>query len=242
MLSPQNENAFSPSHTSGTAPVTLPGPVGPKPVTLPGPVPSRTSGTTLNISGVGPSDALPPELNPADGAEAAATLPDLDSPDSWPEESERNPADANDPANWPDAGDPSGALNEANDRAAAILRAATDAIEGKSAPPHSRRDDWSWEEAREGGLVCAEEQRMSAVYTNPNGHVVIRQADPFDDDDPYLVFTPANIPVLIRALANEVGLEVSITRAASGGVATSPEVSRQGQSTRRSSKPKDARL
>jgi hypothetical protein len=138
-----------------------------------------------------------------------ATTPDLATADEWPDEPERDPTDANDPANWPDAGD---AANEERDReererAAAILRAAADRMSGGKSPT-PREADW-WKEIREEGGIVAEEQRVTAVYENTHGSIVIRQEawEP-GDDDPYVFFPPANVPNLIRKLAEMIGYRV----------------------------------
>jgi hypothetical protein len=99
---------------------------------------------------------------------------------------------------------------------AAALREAADRIEGAS-KESSHSDRWKWDEAREGGLVVAEEQRVTAVYTNPFGAVVIRQEaselDNSPDDDPFVFIRPEFVPKLIRALAAEVALEVELRNA-----------------------------
>src|SRR5215211_3806225 len=72
-------------------------------------------------------------LKMPDGSISPETaLPDLANPDEWPNEPERDPNDANDPENWPAAG-------EDTDRAAAVLRAAADALDGKRPPGASKR-------------------------------------------------------------------------------------------------------
>lgn len=166
--------------------------------------------------------ALAPEETPA-------ARPDLDDPNEWPHEPDRDLADENDPENWPAAGDPLDALNDEAERAAgtaAVLRAAADSIEGRPRPaPQPDRDAWSWCEAREEGLVVIGEQPMTSVYRNPFDAIVIRQSDPMsNEDDPYLIFQPEFVPRLIRALAAEIELDVHLISKAPPASSAVPEM------------------
>ena len=58
--------------------------------------------------------------------------------------------------------------------------------------------DWSGEER---DSVVVTEQQAIAVYTNPRGHIVIRQEDPYGpEEDHWLVVAPHNVATLANAL------------------------------------------
>lgn len=58
------------------------------------------------------------------------------------------------------------------------------------------RADWT----KAAGDLCIAEQPATAVYWNTKGAVVIRQEDPYGDDDPYVMVQPHNLPALILRL------------------------------------------
>src|SRR4051794_16878368 len=93
--------------------------------------------------------------------EHPTSLPDLEAPESWPDESERNLRDANDPENWPGAGDPNEADDEEAERAAnaaTVLRAAADALVGKRPVP-SKEPKWDWR--RDDEVLTIREQPLT---------------------------------------------------------------------------------
>jgi hypothetical protein len=58
--------------------------------------------------------------------------------------------------------------------------------------------DFDW---RDDAGIVLREQPATAVYRNTTGGIVIRQECAWDEEeDPFLVFQPENLPVLIRAL------------------------------------------
>jgi hypothetical protein len=132
-------------------------------------------------------------------------LSDLGNPESWPDEPDRDRSDANDPENWRDASDPSDAEKGASDRAAAVLEAAVARL--RATPPKPN----PWDEYETSGALVIQEQRMTAVYENNSGGVVIRQADPdgCDDEDPFIWFGKHYAEHVIRAIAEVAGLETS---------------------------------
>jgi hypothetical protein len=66
-------------------------------------------------------------------------------------------------------------------------------------PPVDDSDDFNWREARENGAIVQEQAYETAVYVNPFGQVVIRQAS-WPDDDKWVVIAPANLWQLIAEL------------------------------------------
>ena len=68
-----------------------------------------------------------------------------------------------------------------------------------------------WDEYETSGALVIQEQRMTAVYENNSGGVVIRQADPdgCDDEDPFIWFGKHYAEHVIRAIAEVAGLETS---------------------------------
>jgi hypothetical protein len=136
------------------------------------------------------SDGIPNESALAQAEETAAALPNLDDPNESPDESEHDPDDPNDERNWPDAGDPSDHLNEANDRAAAVLRAAAEA----------REPEWDWRSDDE--VLAIREQPLTGVWLNPSNAIVIMQDRPGEDEPEAFVFIrPESVPMLIRKMA-----------------------------------------
>lgn len=144
--------------------------------------------------------------------EAAATLPDLNDSDAWPLEPERDPEDKNDPENWPDAGDPSGPLNEASDRAAAVLRAAAAALDGRPASSGPVRESDPWDDYRDDGELVIESQPRTAIYLNQADQVVVRQEGPDGDfrQDPFVRFSQHYAPCVIRKIAELAGYQVTL--------------------------------
>jgi hypothetical protein len=174
------------------------------------------------------SDGIPNESALAQAEETAAALPNVDDPNESPDESEHDPDDPNDERNWPDAGDPSDHLNEANDRAAAVLRAAAEA----------REPEWDWRSDDE--VLAIREQPLTGVWLNPSNAIVIMQDRPGEDEPEAFVFIrPESVPMLIRKMAALIGLEISISRAPVTSGATSPGLPGQLELRRRSSKPKN---
>lgn len=63
------------------------------------------------------------------------------------------------------------------------------------------QDDFSWVQARNGGIVVVPEQAAIAVYENPNGDVVLRQeAQVHPDEDQAICVQHLYLPRLIAAL------------------------------------------
>jgi hypothetical protein len=65
--------------------------------------------------------------------------------------------------------------------------------------PQRDDQDFSWADARAEGNIVQEQARETAVYVNPFGQVVIRQAC-WPDDDQWVVIAPANLWQLIDEL------------------------------------------
>ncbi len=63
--------------------------------------------------------------------------------------------------------------------------------------------DFDWNDTES---IAVGEQLAIAVYENPRGDVVIRQAN-WPEDDVWIVLNPANAAALCRALMREAGIE-----------------------------------
>lgn len=80
---------------------------------------------------------------------------------------------------------------------------------------------WHGDDADES--VCIRQEFFTAVYLNPAGDVVIRQQDPDDTDDAFVIVSVDRAAVLIEAIAEAAGLElvarpkVAALREAGGG-------------------------
>jgi hypothetical protein len=60
----------------------------------------------------------------------------------------------------------------------------------------SERFDWCESES-----IVLREQPATAVYINPAGDIVIRQANAYgDDDDDFIYLRPENVPALVDAI------------------------------------------
>jgi hypothetical protein len=151
--------------------------------------------------------------------ETAAPPPDLDSAGEWPDEPERDLADAHDPENWPMAGDPSDVLNDEAERAsntAAVLRAAADSIEGRAPPPKPERWVWQTDDA----VLAVLEQPLTGVWENSYGAVVVMQER--DREEQFIFLRPENVPAVIRKMAELIGMTVSLSPMASPSRASPP--------------------
>jgi hypothetical protein len=67
---------------------------------------------------------------------------------------------------------------------------------------------FSWDDDKDSVVLL--EQPRTAVYTNPNGCIVIRQEAAWDEEvDPVIIIAPANIPTLVHVLQREAGVTPS---------------------------------
>lgn len=66
--------------------------------------------------------------------------------------------------------------------------------------------DFDWQDSES---IAVREQPATAVYTNPHGHIVVRQQGDYSgfEDDKWIMIQPANIPALVAALWREIGQE-----------------------------------
>jgi hypothetical protein len=70
--------------------------------------------------------------------------------------------------------------------------------------------DFKWTD----GTTAVRAQLAIAVYLNPQGEVVIRQAE-YSGDDTFIKIARTNVPAIVAAMLKEVGSIATFTRLAS---------------------------
>jgi hypothetical protein len=68
----------------------------------------------------------------------------------------------------------------------------------------NKSEDFSWYDSND--LIIIEQVDAIAVYSNPKGDIVIRQQDPIDGEDPFVVIPRTRVNEVIAALKKEAEL------------------------------------
>jgi hypothetical protein len=71
----------------------------------------------------------------------------------------------------------------------------------------SLMSDFDWEEARQDPATFIPEQPATAIFTNPNGDLVIRQQGDYREEDQFVVIARTNVERLLVAISETMGLE-----------------------------------
>jgi hypothetical protein len=67
-------------------------------------------------------------------------------------------------------------------------------------------DEFSWADAQKAGIVVQPHCSLTAIYWNPAGNIVIRAEQSWSEDqDPFLVLSPAHVPTVIKRLFDMIG-------------------------------------
>lgn len=87
-------------------------------------------------------------------------------------------------------------------------------------------DTFNWDEIADD--VVVPEQAAIAVYTNPKGDIVIRQAGQYGpDEDQWIAVAPIHALALAHAIAHAAGLELAATESAAPKDRTAAERQRR---------------